>query len=340
MKASAVYDVSKNGSSLTSTYSTPNGVVAFVDVSSTGGLFSVVQDSIVDTSPPAPPLVLSADENTAACILVLWAPSGDPNVIAYEVGIGRRSVANGDAPSYDHVVNVGNVSDYEFCDLALGDYYVAVRARNQLWIPSAFSAELVATVTSLAVTITSFEATAAGSGGGEVVLTWDIFSDEQQQGYELFRTEMDDPGRGSPVHGERLLPPAARSMVDSDVKPATWYRYTLVVIGEDGAEAAWFSRSVRTAAVRLELEQNVPNPFNPQTSISFVLPAAAQVRVQIFDVEGRLVSTLVDRNMASGRHRLEWDGRDRHGAAVATGTYFYRLTAGKRSLSRKMLLLK
>jgi hypothetical protein len=340
MRPSADYFVHKNGSSLTSTYSSPAGIVAFAGVSSTGGFFSVSEDSAADTSPPSPPLIQSADENTPACVLVQWLATSDPEVVAFEVGIGRRSVAGGDAPSYDQVVNVGNVTDHEFCDLALGDHYVAVRARNRLWLPSAFSTELVVTVSSTAVTITTFEATAAGSAGESVALAWDIFSDERLLGFELYRSRMDDPGRGSPVHGLQALPPTARSLLDASVTPATWYRYTLVVIGEDGAEAAWFSRTVKTGAARLELEQNVPNPFNPHTNISFVLPAAARIRLDIFDVEGRLVSTLVDGTMPAGRHRKQWGGRDRRGNPVATGTYFYRLTAGKRSLCRKMLLLK
>jgi len=340
MRASAVYDVSKNGAPLTSTYSSPNGVATFVDVASMGGLITVAEDSTADTSPPTPPLIQSADENAPGCVLVLWLPTGDPSVVSFEVGIGTRSVSDGDAPNYARVVDAGDVTDYELCDLAIGHYFVAVRALNQLGIPSVFSTELAVTVSSSAVTITAFEVTTTDSQRGAVALTWDIFSDEALRGYQVYRSLREDPGRGSPVHGEQILPPTARSLVDDSVSPATWYRYTLVVIGENGAEAAWFSRTVKTGAARLELDQNVPNPFNPETTVSFVLPSAAPVRLQVFDVEGRLVSTLVDQSMPPGRHRVRWDGLDSRGSPVATGTYFYRLTAGKRSLSRKMLLLK
>jgi hypothetical protein len=340
MKAATVYDISKNGSPLTSTYSSTNGVATFFDLGPTGGLISVVADTTADTQPPTPPLIQSVDENAPGCVLVVWVPASDPSVVSFEIGVGARSVSAGDAPSYDRVIDVGNVTDYQLCDLAIGHYFVAVRALNQLQIPSAFSTELAVSVSSSAVTITAFEATTVGSLGEAVALSWNIFSDEQLRGYELYRSRRDDPGRGSPIHGERILPPTARSLVDDSVSPDTWYRYTLVVIGESGAEAAWFSRTVRVGSALLELEQNVPNPFNPETSISFVLPSAAPVRLEIFDVEGRLVSTLVDRTMPSGRHQFRWDGLDRRGAPVATGTYFYRLTAGKRSLSRKMLLLK
>lgn len=340
LNPSAVYDIYKDGSALTSTYSTAGGAATFVDVTAGGGTFAVVPDTTVDTTPPTPPLIMSADENEPGCALILWLASGDPDVIAYEVGLGTRSVAGGDAPAYDRLVNVGNVTDHQICGLDIGRYYVAVRARNHLWIPSAFSTELELTVSSLAVTITAFNAATGDGGGAEVELSWDIFSDEKVRGFEIFRSPAGDAGRGVAVHGPGMLPPAARSHVDRSAAPATSYRYTLVAIGEDGAEAAWFARTVTTAAVRLDLEQNVPNPFNPQTTISFVLDSRERIRLEVYDVAGRLVITLADGVLPAGRHRLPWDGRDRLGAPVATGTYFYRLTAGRRSISRKMLLVK
>jgi hypothetical protein len=191
--------------------------------------------------------------------------------------------------------------------------------------------------TAAAVVLSGFE---AGADGEAVNLTWDVFSDEPLRGFVLYRCERAEPGRGAPVHEQPFLPPGARSHIDRTVAPATWYRYTLIVVREDGSEAAWLSRDVQTGQAWLELGQNAPNPFNPQTSISFVLPATAVVRLEVFDVEGRRVATLVDATMPAGRHRVLWDGTDRDRRPVATGTYFYRLTAGKRSLSRKMLLLK
>ena len=337
MRASSVYDVSKNGSALTSVYTSPKGVLRFSDVSMPGDLISVAEDSTANTQPPSPPLIESADETSPGCVEVFWLPHGDPAVVGFEVGIGSRSVAGGEAPSYDRVVDVGNVTSYGTCGLSTGRHFVAVRARNHLGIPSPYSAELAVDISATAVAISAFE---AGADGGAVKLDWEIFSDEALRGYVVYRSERADPDRGVPVHDERFLPPAARSLVDRSIAPATWYRYTLVVVREDGGEAAWLSRTVRTRPARLELDQNAPNPFNPQTSISFVLPAATTVRLEVFDVEGRRVATLVDGKMPPGRHRVRWDGTDRNGRPVATGTYFYRLTAGKRYLSRKMLLLK
>ncbi len=88
------------------------------------------------------------------------------------------------------------------------------------------------------------------------------------------------------------------------------------------------------------LAQNWPNPFNPRTSISFELLQAGPARLDIFDLRGRAVKTLLDKELGTGTHSLDWDGTDSRGAPVASGVYFYRLSAGGASSSRKMLLLK
>lgn len=88
------------------------------------------------------------------------------------------------------------------------------------------------------------------------------------------------------------------------------------------------------------LDQNYPNPFNAGTVISYVLARNGHTTLQVFDVLGRTVATLVDEMQPMGRQRLFWDGRDERGLPVASGVYFYRLTAGRDIESRTMILLK
>ena len=73
------------------------------------------------------------------------------------------------------------------------------------------------------------------------------------------------------------------------------------------------------------LYQNYPNPFNQQTVIEYDLPQAAFISLQIYDLQGRLIQTLVDGRQQSGRHAVRWDGLNERGQAVASGIYFYRL---------------
>ena len=97
---------------------------------------------------------------------------------------------------------------------------------------------------------------------------------------------------------------------------------------------------VRLPGARVELAQNAPNPFNPTTTIRFSLPASQEVGLAIFAADGKLVRTLVDGVKERGTHNATWDGRDTSGNPVSSGVYFYRLTAGKFSESKKMVLLK
>ena len=88
------------------------------------------------------------------------------------------------------------------------------------------------------------------------------------------------------------------------------------------------------------LHQNAPNPFNPSTVVSYELGQEGWVELEIFDLLGRKVRTLVDERRGSGSHVAAWDGRDDRGAQVATGAYLYRLRAGGFVASRKLLLIR
>ena len=85
----------------------------------------------------------------------------------------------------------------------------------------------------------------------------------------------------------------------------------------------------------------VPNPFNSQTTIAFDLPGEMTVILRVFDLAGRLVDVLLDGEVASqGRNEVVWRGRDSSGRQLPSGTYFYRLTAGSHSETRRMALVK
>ncbi|MCX6835719.1 MAG: T9SS type A sorting domain-containing protein [candidate division Zixibacteria bacterium] len=88
------------------------------------------------------------------------------------------------------------------------------------------------------------------------------------------------------------------------------------------------------------LQQNYPNPFNPRTRIDFALPASTHVDLEICDLLGRQVVSLVNGEVAAGTNSVEWDGTDSFGNRVASGVYFYRLTAPGIAEARKMILLK
>ncbi|UCD30594.1 MAG: VCBS repeat-containing protein [Planctomycetota bacterium] len=90
----------------------------------------------------------------------------------------------------------------------------------------------------------------------------------------------------------------------------------------------------------VKLYQNSPNPFNPVTAIRFNLPGREHVKVSVYDVSGRLVRTLINREMDAGLNEIYWDGSNSSGHSVASGVYFCRLVAGEFSETKKMLLLR
>ena len=115
-------------------------------------------------------------------------------------------------------------------------------------------------------------------------------------------------------------------------------------------EEAWVDPSSVTAVEDalvarpqdFSLSQNRPNPFNAATSISFSLPRAEQVELEVYNTAGQKVRTLLRGQVAGGPTSLTWDGRDEAGQEVAGGIYFYRLVSGegRAPVTRKMCLLK
>jgi hypothetical protein len=88
------------------------------------------------------------------------------------------------------------------------------------------------------------------------------------------------------------------------------------------------------------LKQNYPNPFNPSTTISYWLPETARVSLDIYNLKGQLVKTLIDSEMEAGPHSVVWNGKDGNNQAVASGVYFYRLSSPNNTQTKRMLLMK
>lgn len=100
------------------------------------------------------------------------------------------------------------------------------------------------------------------------------------------------------------------------------------------------SHSQSSIPSSFELAQNYPNPFNPATTIEYRLPRAAHVTLRIYNLMGQEVQTLAHEEHQPGVYKIEWDGSNHHGQAVATGLYVVRMVAGDFTKSKKILLLR
>ena len=88
------------------------------------------------------------------------------------------------------------------------------------------------------------------------------------------------------------------------------------------------------------LEKNYPNPFNPSTTISFSIPSDMSCKLDVYNIRGQKVKTLLNENMMAGRHSIVWDGVDDNGRSVSSGVYFYKLATPNRNQTYKMLMIK
>ncbi len=91
---------------------------------------------------------------------------------------------------------------------------------------------------------------------------------------------------------------------------------------------------------QFELSQNYPNPFNPSTTISFYTPTNGHVLLQVYNIAGQIVKTLLDEDITAGQNVVQWDGRTDNGDEIASGMYLYRISVNGNSETKKMTLIK
>ncbi len=173
--------------------------------------------------------------------------------------------------------------------------------------------------------------------GDDVNVTWAMSSDEAIAEVKLYRRGTHEV-LPTPI---ATIDAVAESYRDDTVEVGSTYEYEMVVLTADEEVYRSPIATVTLRARALALMQNYPNPFNPQTTIAYDLPAGlVHVRLSVFDLAGHVVRTLVDVDQAGGSHEVEWDGRNDHGDAVASGVYLYALDVGKQRMTKKLVLLK
>jgi hypothetical protein len=177
-----------------------------------------------------------------------------------------------------------------------------------------------------------------------IEVTWLLSQYDEGASFEISRTAGGATGDAAETW-EAIEPAISRddlsfAFVDGDVEPGTRYRYRVGISDGKGSRTLFETDIVSAPRLPLTLFQNVPNPFNPSTTIRYYVPERCRVKVAIYDVAGRTIASLEDRDRPPGHYSLEWNGRDNLGKPAASGIYFCRLQAGKEMRSRKMVLLR
>jgi hypothetical protein len=136
-----------------------------------------------------------------------------------------------------------------------------------------------------------------------------------------------------------LVPPGQTTYRDTGVEPGRTYWYRIGAVDREG-EFYSMPRAITTPHRTVELHQNYPNPFNPSTRIDYYVPRDVYVTMSVYDVAGRHIRTLVDNPVQTGQHSVVWNGVDARGTSVSSGVYFYRMIAGDKTITRKLVVVK
>ncbi len=175
-----------------------------------------------------------------------------------------------------------------------------------------------------------------------VELSWD---DSLESDFQFFRIYRGNQPGFVPTE-ENLLIETANSFCSDETSGPWEYIYQVSAVDHAGNESLTGDvegvSDAPEAQVRdiFDLQDAVPNPFNPMTTIEYSLPSDSQVQLKIYDMAGREVFTLVDDVQAAGVHKAQWTGRNNSGGKVASGIYLYRLKAGSNEEWKRMTLLK
>jgi hypothetical protein len=206
--------------------------------------------------------------------------------------------------------------------------------------------ELAPLDVNLPVELTSFSAEVKS---GHVILTWVTESEIDNMGFNVYRSMSLSEGferlNGSMIRGAgTTTDEQVYSYIDTRIRERGTYYYKLEQIDIDGNSVMYDPIEITISQVviptRFFLEQNFPNPFNPRTSIRYGLPEETDVKIQIFNMRGELVRTLVDTRQRAGEYDLNWDTRSDAGIKLPSGLYFYRLDTDHFRAVKKMILTK
>jgi len=199
-------------------------------------------------------------------------------------------------------------------------------------VPSTYAIDVVLDPgTSVTVPLMVMNQGAAELDVAATVTSWASIDDDaalvSAYGYHVMQVTLDAAGLAMGMHTQDLVL-TSNDPANPSITVALSMNVTDDITGTEVAPRAF------------QLVGAVPNPFNPQTTIKYVLPETGAARLRLYDVQGRLVRTLVDGTMPSGQNEVRWDGRDNSGRSMASGTYFARLEHGSMHSVKSLVLVR
>ena len=265
-----------------------------------------------------------------------WDANRDPDISHYSLYKGLSEDFVPDVSNY-----LGSTDGNSYFDESwtiLDQYHYKLAAVDNRGNVSSYSLLRPAEI-AIGVLLQSYNASYKGS---VIEVTWTLKSTLEQSIQHILRAS-DQKEEFTEISKPIIIQnDLTYTFRDEDIEPGVPYKYRVEIEGDTGERMHLFETGdIATPKLPLTLFQNVPNPFNPSTTITYYLPEKCSVTLEIFDSSGRLISTLLDNEAREkGMDSIEWRGTDEHGRVVTSGVYFYRLIAGKEIISKKMVLLK
>jgi hypothetical protein len=218
---------------------------------------------------------------------------------------------------YDEFLNAGDYS-----------YYITA-------IYDGFNESLPSNTEEIIIILAPPTQLSASSQPPDIVLDW-VAPEEGRNltGYKVYRD------------GEEIVEVIDVTYTDENVPNGNYTYYVTAVYGsyesEPSNEVTLEHTEVNLNIIPLTtyLKGNHPNPFNPETSINFALSSASKTVIQIYNIKGKKVRTLLNEHLDSGHHSVIWNGTDENDRSVASGIYFYKFKTDNFNKTKKMLLLK
>jgi len=207
----------------------------------------------------------------------------------------------------------------------------------------------VKSITAINSALKSFSISVGSEG---VILEWSLKDTGPIKGFNIYRSTSDSTGFVkinnklieiiSPYETTISLYYSDHSIVQSGLT----YYYKLEQINIGGGKVLYGPKSIfvekGTLGIPLKynLSQCYPNPFNPSTTIKFAIPRKSHVIIEVFNLLGQNVATLLDEEKLPGYYKAIWDGKDNHGLPLSSGLYFYRIKTKNYSNTKKMILIR
>ncbi len=299
------------------------GSISYLVINSAGE----IQDSLILSNDQNSPRILQTADSNYICIYTTIYGSNDHSSIIiqktdqnFNVIWSKEISGNGDYIDYGFTTTDDN-------SLLITGWAEALNSQNANILLVKLEGDIIP------VELISFE----GKREGDVVkLHWITTTENNNYGFNVERSSDRREWKEIGFKGGygTVTTPHSYSFTDSSHQSGTAY-YRLKQIDLDGSSTYSNEIKIDFAPVVFSLSQNYPNPFNPVTIVNYSIPESQRVRLEVYNILGQNVTTLVNDVKSPGNYSLKFDG-----SRYSSGVYIYRLTAGENTISKKMLLIK